>query len=1024
MHSGTSKMDMDLEKLDSSVILEGSSGQRTCLKLEDLSLQLKALASVDSTVKLPCEDDSYEQTLPLGKSQFLCSFCNKTFVQLQGLINHRLTHTGERPYKCYSCEKSFTQLDYLKKHVRTHDQQRPYSCSLCYKPFHRLCDLQRHLVMHTGEMPYQCDECGKTFSNYYSKKRHQLSHSGEKSFKCNSCDKAFSHIEYLKKHLVMHTGERPFVCNICKKAFPRVSALRSHRMIHTGEKPYKCDSCDKTFNQSSSMKRHKLLHTGLKPYKCEFCERAFTESDKLKIHLTTHTGDKPYCCGLCDKTFSRLFKLRRHMVCHRSKGPYKCNYCEKSFTENYRLKIHTCMMHTEPKCTTEKAFRNLHNPKVLGSKLVQKPGSLRKTEGLTDVIRCQMSTENYAKMEFVEGISYLESSESGNAKDIKTEDLLQLDVIEVEPKTEIAADSAEELLYKDNWNRKPLNDNVKIINLNSGERRFMCVLCNKMYTRLYDLNRHQVTHTGERPYKCDLCDKSFAYFTSMKRHAIIHTGDKPYSCESCGKAFSQLEYLKKHMVVHAREGPYSDSACKRRFSKSSQLHDCQRTHMEDMPNKDESCRKKYYHSSADRKHVTKRRHECSFCPKKFYQLHILKRHLSIHAREKPYVCCTCEQGFKDPQDLIVHLSQHNGKKPHCCALCEKSFPCVDDAKRHALVHSKSRPLNTSLSCKSLSKLQKKLELERLTEKKSSKNRSCKKKLRETRKHAVVRLYRTRVGKSSKLFSNNAEMINTNKSIRNELYSCSSCGKRFSTLFHLTRHLTIHSEALYMCYLCDTSFAHASRMKEHIHKHMGIKPYKCSICDMKFSRIVDLRRHQVSHTQDRQYRCCSFDKTFNKDKGLGKKYVIKHFGIKSYMCILCRKAFSQLSELEEHKGTHSMEKLHKLNPDITVHNNTIQEDRPFICEEVQNERECHEDKHSLSTNENLLEEKPCELQYSTKVSDQAICRLEYSSSERPYACGICFEGFQTKSEVAEHFDSYRGANACSKFSAALSQTQSV
>lgn len=928
MHLGTSKMEMDSEKLDSSVIIQGSSGQRTCLKLEDLSFHLEAVTSGDSTVKLPCDGDSYELTLPSGKRQFLCSFCNKTFFQLQDLIKHRLSHSGERPYKCYSCEKAFTQLDYLKKHVKTHDQQRPYSCSLCYKPFHRLCDLQRHLVTHTGEMPHQCDDCGKTFSNYYSKKRHELSHSDEKSFKCNSCDKAFNHIEYLKKHLVMHTGERPFICNICKKSFPRVSSLRSHRMTHTGERPYKCDLCDKTFNQSSSMKRHKLLHTGLKPYKCEFCDRAFTESDKLKIHLTTHTGDKPYCCGLCTKTFSRLFKLRRHMLSHRSKGPYKCSCCERSFTENYRLKIHTCVVQSETKRATEKAFGNFHNAKVLGKKLMQKPTTLKETEDFADVMHSEATSGSYAKMEFIEGISYIDSNECSIGKDIKTEDLLQLDVIEVEQveqKSKTAVDNFEELLCKDNCNRKPLNGTVKVVNLKSGERRFMCALCNKVYTRLYDLNRHQVTHSEERPYKCDSCDKSFAYFTSMKRHAVIHTGDKPYSCESCGKAFSQLEYLKKHMVVHTRDGRYLDSTCEGRLYNH--------THTDEMPNKHESCRKKYYRSSA---HVTKQHHKCNSCPKKFSQLHSLKRHLLTHATEKCYVCYICEQGFEDPQDLIVHVHMHNGKKPYYSALCEKSIPYMDDAERHVSVHSKSIPFNSPLSDKLLSTFQKELGLKRLTKKKSSKCLSFKKKLGETREHIGERLYRTKVGKTSKLLCNNAEMTNKNTCVTNEFYSCSSCSKPFSTLHRLTRHLTIHSEDLYVCYLCDTSSARASHMKEHIHKHFGIKAYKCSICDMEFNDIVDLRRHQVSHTQERQDRCCVSDKIFNNlDKSLRKKHSVKHFGIKSYMCTFCSEAFPKLSELEEHKGTHSSERLCKLNNHVKVYNITIQEDRPFICKEIQN-----------------------------------------------------------------------------------------
>lgn len=40
-----------------------------------------------------------------------------------------------------------------------------------------------------------------------------------------------------------------------------------------------------------------------------------------------------------------------------------------------------------------------------------------------------------------------------------------------------------------------------------GDRRYVCMLCNVNFKRIYDLKRHEVGHNPERPYTCDLCGK-------------------------------------------------------------------------------------------------------------------------------------------------------------------------------------------------------------------------------------------------------------------------------------------------------------------------------------------------------------------------------------------------------------------------------------------------------------------------------------------------------------------------------------
>ncbi|CAL6271538.1 unnamed protein product [Bathycoccus prasinos] len=48
-------------------------------------------------------------------------------------------------------------------------------------------------------------------------------------------------------------------------------------------------------------------------------------------------------------------------------------------------------------------------------------------------------------------------------------------------------------------------------------------------------------------------------------------------------------------------------------------------------------------------------HECDVCEKRFATASGLKRHVRIHANEKPYECDVCEMKFRRSDTLKVHM---------------------------------------------------------------------------------------------------------------------------------------------------------------------------------------------------------------------------------------------------------------------------------------------------------------------------------------------------------------------------------
>ncbi|XP_053356230.1 zinc finger protein 423 isoform X1 [Clarias gariepinus] len=387
---------------------------------------------------------------------------------------------------------------------------------------------------------------------------------------------------------------------------------------------------------------------------------------------------------------------------------------------------------------------------------------------------------------------------------------------------------------------------------------YPCQFCDKSFSRLSYLKRHEQIHSDKLPFKCTFCSRLFKHKRSRDRHVKLHTGDKKYTCQECEAAFSRSDHLKIHLKTHSSSKPFKCSICKRGFSSTSSLQSHMQAHRKNKEHVAKKDQVKCDGTTGDVADQDQDLYMCDYCEETFSQTdelekHVLTRHPQLSDRAE-LQCIHCPEIFSDESTLLNHIDRTHANKKHKCPMCAEQFTSVEDVYCHLDSHrqpdssnhsASPDPVLGSVASMSSATPDSSASLERGSTPDSTLKPA------QGRRKLVPSSDHDEGGWSGKV-----------------TYSCPYCSKRdFNSLAVLEIHLkTIHADKpqqSHTCQLCLDTLPTLYNLNEHVrkaHRSSGssasnfplvqfsnVSAFHCNYCPDMFADINSLQEHiRVSH----------------------------------------------------------------------------------------------------------------------------------------------------------------------------------
>ncbi|XP_057681333.1 zinc finger protein 646 [Corythoichthys intestinalis] len=874
---------------------------------------------------------------------FKCSLCDKTYIHLRSLSNHKKTHQLGM-FECTVCFKLFNNMAALYSHQRTHkarngggsvnslsdiyansaqEQFPPRSldapvnfCHLCQVMFPSHEEFQEHIQMHNSSsdsfglrddtagshsMTYDIVTSPKS-SVYTANMNHIPSLASVKSTlgfnpplgTINSNGHMYSNFpNNLSSNYSQ--GEPPLRNASIGNIATTVSELRDPSVTDPDERPFRCQICGKSYRHSGSLVNHKRSHQ-VGTYHCTICRKKYPHLAALKSHLRIHKG---------------------HKTSFNSNGDGEWLPSEPLISVNQQNRLSS---REEEDRTPLTLGADGENTRVFHDHQ-DTSTSLPHAELAMQRHMCADCGDTFADISSIVAHScplrqqQQHTNESHNFNGNFTGTVAQFHGFNDSNHQSYLERSFQENLSSEQLNAHGEEDDGDL---------FQCSICGNSYSSMRALRSHLRGHAQsqcaavssatsamssqeevgqDQPGEmmiCSTCGESFASKQDLVTHQLVHVKrqdedsdvvsegkEEPRSiiCGRCGTSCAGYRHLESHDCIMEKEEEKMVTGETGEEAKVKNLRHEVRGNFEDRRYRCDQCGRSYRHSGSLLNH--KKSHKtgvfkCSVCQKRFYNLLALKNHQRSHFDIKRYTCHECGKAFKIQKQLLIHLRRHKKNRAKIQEL---------NNQIQALVQMNNSEGKDSREPQQLPTCQAAVKSEFTSDRRPFACEQC----GRTYRHA-------------------GSLVNHKKSHKTGQYYCSVCSKAYSNQLALKNHLRTHfASRKHSCQKCGKFFRGKRQLSAHVcadsqkcgRQSSRSLSLKCKECKQTFPSADQLVDHACTGEEKRLFSCNICHRSYRHAGSLLNHKNTHKTG--HFACTFCAKPFTNPMALRNHTRIHTQKK---------------------------------------------------------------------------------------------------------------------